>query len=69
MPYGVLRNVAADLSADEHNQLIFNTLRAIRRINPTCAIKNIYHLETTDFNRWVKNYHETHLTSFQKHHI
>ncbi len=25
-----------------------------RRIKSTCAIKNIYHLETTDFNRWVK---------------
>ena len=24
-----------------------------RRINSTCGVKNIYHLETTDFNRWI----------------
>jgi hypothetical protein len=47
----------------------------IRRvlINPTCAIKktlgDIYHLETTDFNRWALQTHECHLSSFHKHHI
>jgi hypothetical protein len=42
------------------------------RIYRTRVIKmlgDIYHLETTDFNRWVINYLDLHLSSFQKHHI
>jgi hypothetical protein len=39
--------------------LVFNSK------NDHTILKGIYHLETTDFNRWVTNYLDQHLSSFQ----